>query len=268
MLQIARLSPKQLGESTDLVSKFLRSQLNPDGGFRDRAGVSDLYYTVFGLEGFIAVGEKVPASTEGYLRGFGDGEGLDFVHLCCLIRCWADVGGVAPVDPARIYEQLTSNAYNCFLCCAAFQDLRLPLPEPERIAAFIETMRADDGAYSNMAGAPVGLTPPTAAAVTLKRQLGIENPQGLGQWLLEQHVVGGGFKATPFAPIPDLLSTATALHALAGMKTDFESIKEPCLDFIDSLWTNSGAFYGNWMDDTQDCEYTYYGLLALGHLSL
>ena len=25
---------------------------------------------------------------------------------------------------------------------------------------------------------------------------------------------------------------------------------------------------GNWTDDTPDCEYTYYGLLALGNLSL
>jgi len=33
------------------------------------------------------------------------------------------------------------------------------------------------------------------------------------------------------------------------------------------LWTNRGGFYGNWLDDTLDCEYTYYGLLALGHLS-
>jgi len=35
-----------------------------------------------------------------------------------------------------------------------------------------------------------------------------------------------------------------------------------------SLWTSRGAFYGNWADDVADCEYTYYALLALGHLSL
>jgi hypothetical protein len=45
-------------------------------------------------------------------------------------------------------------------------------------------------------------------------------------------------------------------------------VKEPCLDFVDSLWTSTGGFYGNWADDAVDCEYTYYGLLALGHLSL
>jgi hypothetical protein len=45
-------------------------------------------------------------------------------------------------------------------------------------------------------------------------------------------------------------------------------VKEPCLDFIDSLWSAAGGFHGNWADDTLDPEYTYYGLLALGHLAL
>ncbi len=72
----------------------------------------------------------------------------------------------------------------------------------------------------------------------------------------------------PRAPMPDLLSTATALHALAGLQVPFDSVREACLDFVDSLWTNSGAFYGHWHDEFLDVEYTYYALLALGHLSL
>ena len=77
-----------------------------------------------------------------------------------------------------------------------------------------------------------------------------------------------GFFAMPFAPIPDLLTTATALHALETLEVSFEHLKESCLDFIDSLWSTKGAFYGNWEEETLDCEYTFYGLLALGHLSL
>src|SRR5215510_10075626 len=85
MLQVARLAPKQLGESRDLVAHFLHSLLNPDGGFQDRTGKSDLYYTVFGLEGLIALQETLPAdAVASFLQSFGDGEGLDFVHLCCL----------------------------------------------------------------------------------------------------------------------------------------------------------------------------------------
>jgi hypothetical protein len=68
--------------------------------------------------------------------------------------------------------------------------------------------------------------------------------------------------------MPDLLSTAVALHALDGMQVDLTPFKEPCLDFIDSLWSNEGGFHGYWADDVLDIEYTYYGLLALGHLAL
>ena len=90
----------------------------------------------------------------------------------------------------------------------------------------------------------------------------------VGEWLLAQAHPQGGFLAAPGAPLPDLLSTATALHTLAGLQVSFASLKEPCLDFIDTLWTNEGGFYGHWGDDHLDCEYAYYGLLALGHLSL
>jgi hypothetical protein len=65
--------------------------------------------------------------------------------------------------------------------------------------------------------------------------------------------------------MPDLLSTATALHALALLGVPFEQ-RELCLDFVDTLWTRSGGFYGYWGDDGLDCEYTFYALLALGHL--
>jgi prenyltransferase beta subunit len=78
----------------------------------------------------------------------------------------------------------------------------------------------------------------------------------------------GGFFASESAPIPDLLSTATALHALSGLEASFDLVKEPCLDFLDTLWSSKGGFHGNWTDEDIDCEYTYYALLALGHLSL
>jgi len=87
-------------------------------------------------------------------------------------------------------------------------------------------------------------------------------------WLLERCQPRGGFLASTGIPMPDLLSTATALHALAAMHVPLGGLVEPCLDFVDSLWTNRGGFFGSWADETADCEYTYYALLALGHLSL
>ena len=75
-----------------------------------------------------------------------------------------------------------------------------------------------------------------------------------------------GFYAVPGAPMPDLLSTATAIHALSVLGEPLDAIREPCLDFVRSLWSGDGGFGGSWADPTPDCESTYYGLLALGHL--
>jgi prenyltransferase beta subunit len=63
MLQVARLAPTLLGDSRDLVRAFLESRVNPDGGFQDRTGQSDLYYTVFGLEGLSALSIPAPPAT-------------------------------------------------------------------------------------------------------------------------------------------------------------------------------------------------------------
>ena len=47
MLQVARLAPNLLLDACDLVAEFVRSQFDPQtGGFLDRAGNPDLYYTV------------------------------------------------------------------------------------------------------------------------------------------------------------------------------------------------------------------------------
>jgi len=286
MLQVARLSPKLLGEAADLTAQFFSSRINPDGGFQDREGASDLYYTVFGLEGLRALQREIPiAETRRFLEAFGEEPQLDFVHTACLARCWAnlDTASQAPRDflIGRLESHRTvdggynpasdaahGTAYGCFLALGAYQDLGLSPPRPEVLLACIDSLRSDDGGYSNQPGAPIGLTPSTAAAVTLTRALGRRPPQAAAEWLLERCLPEGGFFATPAAPLPDLLSTATALHALTGTGVSLDTVREPCLDFVDSLWSNQGGFHGHWSDDVQDCEYTYYGLLALGHLSL
>jgi prenyltransferase beta subunit len=288
MLQVARLSPKLLGESADLVRDYLRSQLTPAGGFADRAGNPDLYYTVFGLEGLFALRADLPTpQVLGYLKSQGAGEQLDFVHLSCLCRCWAgmpkDEHKHIPADAilARVesfrsadggYAQEPGEAdgtiYGCFLALGAYQDLGRDLPNVPGVLNCVNRLRAEDGGYANQLDVPLGLTPSTAAAVTLLRQYRAPIPEGTGDWLLSRHAKDGGFFATPLTPMPDLLSTATALHALAGLHVNLDSIREPCLDFIDTLWTSQGGFHGTWSDDTLDVEYTYYGLLALGHLSV
>ena len=287
MLQVARLAPTQLGESRDLVVRFLHEQLNPDGGFRDRSGSSDLYYTVFGLDALVALQAELPTGqTSAYLGRFGNGDDLDFVHLACLARAWVTIrprregvptgnllgrletfrsadGGYAPAQGAA-----HGSVYAAFLALGAYEDLGSAPPDASRILTSLERLRARDGSYANQPGLESGTTPTTAAAVLLMRHLDVTIEREVGMWLLDRCHARGGFFASTATPVPDLLSTATALHALSAMHLPIGGLQEPCLDFVDSLWTNRGGFHGSWADDVLDCEYTYYGLLALGHLSI
>ena len=290
MLQVARLSPKLLGESAELVRQFLQRQQTEDGGFRDRSGQSDLYYTVFGLDGLLALQAEIPRTRiAAYLESFGDGEGLDFVHLCCLARAWAAIATQGRLDSEPVAAEIlrrieifrardggyhsvrgceTGTAYAAFLAVGAHQDLKADLRDSMRLVQSLKFLETNDGAWANERSVKIGSTNATAAAITTLRNLNVPVNPSVGDWLLARSHPDGGILAAPGAPIPDLLSTATALHALAGLQISFDGIKEKCLDFIDTLWTNEGAFHGQWADDDVDCEYTYYGLLALGHLSL
>ena len=294
MLQVARLAPKMLGDSTGLVRAFFARQFSAEGAAHDRAGRPDLYYTIFALAGLQALTSDLStlnsqlSTSATWLRAFGDGAGLDFIHLGALARCWAVVGldkmpaGLAAPLLARIeacrardggYDgepaAAHGNAYGCFVAVGAYQDLCAALPAPLRMVQCLKFLETPDGAWANARGLRVGSTNATAAAVTLLHQLGVPVHATVGDWLHAQAHPDGGFRAMPAAPLPDLLSTATTLHALACLEKPVpEPIRERCLDFIDTLWNAAGGFHGHWADDDLDAEYTFYGLLALGHLSL
>ncbi len=285
MLQVARLAPKLLSEAAERVGAFLREQFHPDGGVRDRAGNPDLYYAVFALEGLLALQLPFPAvPTAAWLKSFGDGDTLDLVHLCCLARCRAALpkGALDPVprlaDRIRAFQaadggyaadpgEKRGTLYHSFLVSGALEDLGAEPPGRDALLRVIASLELPDGSYSNEAGIPAGATPTTAAAMTLLHHLGAPVPARASEWLLARAFPKGGFAATLGAPFPDLLSTATALHALSAVHVPLAPLKEAALDFIDTLWTGR-AFCGTWMDEAQDAEYTYYALLSLGHLSL
>jgi hypothetical protein len=288
MLQVARLAKQELSEVEDLVTNFILSQHHSDGGFKNRAGESDIYYTVFALESLHAMMHEIPTeSVSNYLKKFEEGRDLDLVHLCCLARSWSNLPKEHWADKNRlaILSQLEEfrtldggycntrggskgTVYHSFMAVAAYEDCHSISPEQNKVLDCLALLKTPDGAYANEVGMTMGTAPSSAAAESLLRTFQQPASFELSKWLLNTAHPRGGFLAMPEAPMPDLLSTATSLHALAGLKANLSEIKEPCLDYIDSLWNNRGGFHGNWVDEFVDVEYTYYGLLAIGHLSL
>jgi prenyltransferase beta subunit len=281
-----------IGESIEAVREFFRQRLCEDGGFQGRDGQSDLYYTVFGLEASMALNAKIPYErVADYLRGFEFGSSLDLVHLASLVRCRANLAEhspdtIAPVARQAMTERLMQfraadggfgtsvgaergHVYGSFLALGICQDLQIDDLEPAGLLESVYSLQMPDGGFSNEPTMTVSATAATAAAITIFHYLHAPVPESALQWLAARAEPYGGFSAIPTGPdmaIPDLLSTATAVHALTLVGVDMEEIRERNLDYLDALWSVQGGFRGHPADDVLDCEYTYYGLMSLGDL--
>ena len=135
-------------------------------------------------------------------------------------------------------------------------------PRPEGIEACLRTLDLV-GPCANERSVPVPSTLATAAAAVVLAEIGRPPPPGAGSWLAGE-MEGGGFRAFPGAPEPDLLSTASAIHALAVIGAIPAGAGGAVRDFALGLRDGEGGFKGH-RGDEADAEYTFYGLLALGH---
>ena len=289
MIETATEAALALGAASADVVAFVRSSMNPDGGFMNRAGSSDLYYSLFGAQCLAALHAPIDGVVRRFVERFDGGGELDFMHACCLARLWGMdeldlLDGVDAralralaerIEQARCldggYGLLGSgpcgSVYGCFLALLAYEGLGIALPQPSRFATCFRGLRARDGGYANEPGIPAGTTTATAAALVLQQHFGEPVDCAASAWMLKRLTPSGGFLATPGAPVPDLLSTATALFACAHL-----GIRLPrgahgrCSAFCTGLLDPCGGFRAVQFDGTTDCEYTYYGLLALGAL--
>lgn len=268
------------------VRDFVRSQFNDDGGIRGRSRESDLYYTVFGLECAQALDLESPVGLRGFLER-QCGADLDFVHCTCLARClelaWPEIHAERPKWTAhlrqRIFVHLCAeggfhsevgsrhgSVYDSFLGMLACESVGEPFPEPERLLACLGPLQKSGGGFRNDSRWEAATTPVTAAALGLYWELQQTPPAGSREWLLARGCARGGFAAAALVPLPDLLSTATALHALRPHGLVDQGHADACLDFVTSVWDESGGFCGHALDRKADCEYTFYALLSLGNL--
>ena len=269
------------------IGDFVLSRFNADGGVRGRGSESDLYYTVFGLECASALDMEIPPATSGYLQRVAARE-LDFVHTTCLLRsleiAWPDYS----IDRSGWRENLAArirahcsrsggfhakpgrtrgSVYDTFLGMLACESLGLAFPGAAQTISLLSTLQRAGGGFVNQRKWEAATTPVSAAALGTLLELGQAAPDGSLQWLIERSSTQGGFAAAPLVPVPDLLSTATALHALFQFNSLPRASVDGCLDFVIGLWDDGGGFVGHALDRTPDCEYTFYALLALGNLA-
>ena len=245
LLQTTTCARKFLDKSARReVAKFIRSRMNPDGGFCGRDQQSDLYYTFFAVAALRALGSPIPLfKLWKFIKLFGRGETLDAVHFSCFVQ----LRSIFPMGKKTRRD--------------LFQRLET-LPAETPYDAFLKWVAAEgstEGSADECKNSKIyRLTPQLAAQTVLGAQQGPE--------LMRRFCEAGGFCANPDMPVPDLLSTAVALFALRTLNTDLDAMREPCLNFVESLWRDSGGFAGHVTDEIEDIEYTFYALLSIGCL--
>jgi len=271
---------------------YLLAAQNADGGFSGREGGSDLYYTAFGLRGLAvldALTTEVCRRSATFLRDSLTRD-VSVIDLFSLLYSafLAELAGEpvlpSPPDPWRrnVLALLEScratdegyaktpggrsgSVYHTFLVCLCHELLVEPIPCPDKLVAFIESRRRDDGGYVEIAPMKRSGTNPTAAAIGVLTMLDRVDEGTIAsatQFLRSVQSPDGGFRGNTRAPVGDLLSTFTAAWTLQDLQTDAVD-GTSCPSFARSCEMPGGGFRGGPWDDRADVEYTFYGLGCL-----
>lgn len=287
MTGAARRGAAALGPAAADAAAFVASRRGPNGGWTGRSEEDDLYYGVFATAALAALGQDAcDPELRAWLATAPEPDALDLVHLSSLIRCRAtacpeqldDAFRTAALARVRAFRSAddgyaldpdgrSGSAYGAFLAIGALQDLDAAPEDPDAMAGALAALRPSAGGYCNEAAVPAPSAPATAAAVTVLHQLGRPTDDAALRWLRQACYRGGGFTVVPALPVPDLLSTAVTVHALATRGFPLGDIAGEVREFVMARRTPAGGFCASAADTEPDVEYTFYGLMALGHVA-
>ena len=261
------------------VQGFVESQMTAGCVFMHKGGNPDLYYTVFGWILCYVLGIKLDSNNmKSYLSGLKADE-LDLIHYTAYVRCsiltdlfkdgnlisWFSSFKSRKIKDIAEFSGLPNNdpksPYSKFIWLSLLEDTGNRITNQTTILEELNEYHLSGGGYRNLPEGTGASTNATVAALSVKGQLEGYRPNPDIQYLKNQQHANGGFCAASDSPVPDLLSTATALFILQCYK------EKPCYNpgkFLEAHWLNSGGFCPSLIDETSDVEYTFYGLLALG----
>lgn len=220
----------------------------------------DYYYSSFAIMSARVLGVEFDLDKiSDFLTG-GDFENLDLPHTASLARSLK----LLNLDASHLMEKVEafeiSDPYDMFLKLGALQDCGANAGDYLNIES-LGKFKMPDSSFSNLEGAGFGGANPTAAAAVSEFFLrGAADSDTLEALKNFQESIGG-FRAHKAAGVADLLSTASALFAL---KLCGKNPKFCVSEFAASHWTGEGTFSATVLEYKGDCEYLFYGLLALG----
>lgn len=250
-------------EMIEEMRGFIRQSQADSGGFADKAGKGDIYYSLFGYFVAEALDEAgIVDSLKSFVAKTVKEKALKGVNLYCAAILYVKLFGLDKTSNAlkkKVKSELLSHKhvaseYNSFMGLLAlyyFEDY-----------LGMNSLLKQYKSFEWKGNQPCTVVAATAILLDINGRSNKISQEKLMSFYRRN----GGFAALKNAPESDLLSTATALYALLFTGSDLRLIKPDCLMFADSLY-HEGGFRSMKPDPEIDTEYTFYGLLALGTLN-
>lgn len=251
------LEPQALQE----LIVFVKENQNLDGGFINRGGESDPYYSFFGY--LISSGLGLTLEMGKLRRYISDTKNMGYLSMadeCAMVIMDSLLndkrGGLWPKAFRLIYNYFLKgnreSSHNLFLLLLVLDTVlgRTTIWKP-LIRRIIKKMEANEIMPCSQ----------VSALLVLKRELRLPGEQEitlLSRFFIEE----GGFKIYPQMTNADMLSTAVAMFALKHSGADLRLFVPSVMRFVEKHYLK-GAFLSGDGDTTRDLEYTFYGMLAL-----
>jgi prenyltransferase beta subunit len=236
------------------IITYIKSQQTNKGGFADRGGNCDVYYSLFGCYIAEALGiDEIKPLLKEYVKTIVISKKLTGVHLKCAVILYIKLFGSESLPSTLRKREPIQALYSDFI------NLLADYYSENYFSLILLKLRLRKTRISDKMPCSVA-----AAHMILNNSSGkkFEEPWKLMSGFYKE----GGFSAFQNIPHGDMLSTGVALYALRFINANLGIIKPECLVYIDRLYSE-GGFCATSSDPEPDVEYTFYGLLALGALS-
>lgn len=263
-----------------MMKSYILSKMEDSSAFMGKVPGDDLYYTAFGWILCSCFGIRLRRTKMDSYLGTIDPDTLDLIHYAAFVKCsmiskmgdgkiTSLLRAALSKIPARQGDSFSSypgddkdSPYSLFMQLNISQDCFGSVFNSSEVLSSLERYMTGENTFGGVEGGDVPSVQSTCCALVLKGYLeGFREERAEG--LRSMQTPSGGFKASPEAPVPDLLSTAVALFTLFlyGLKPKFGAF-----DFIDAHLLDDGSFAPTILDQEGDIEYLFYGLLALGSI--
>ena len=281
-------------------ARWICSRQTPGGGFTNRRGNADLYYTAFAVRSLSALDALTPetalrtrdslgalarlpvsALTRQPKGAFCDAvmaaSWWDALALCdevCAAESNIDREAARDITRKRLdalrrddggWAKTDADAcgslYHTFLAACAYMRMGMDLPDADGARKLLLSLAQPTGGFLENRYSKRPGTNGCAAAIALCVMLQLEiETDAHAAYVAGMFSGEGGFHATPAAPIADLLSTYTALLTLKMLGKLEPRFVNGGLRYARSLEAADGGYAGFALEEVVDAEYTFYGL--------